>query len=273
MKNLVLLAITVILMASCSQDIERDNPAFQGVRDSIFFQGSLNTAVLNPNGSIAVRGATQSEEVRILVSDIGLPEVVLGENALSGNTATYINEFGTLFSTNNSNATGRVSLQLNGDNTVTGTFNFVALTENETDTVTFSRGFIFEVPVSGVLDIGDGPTVEPDSFTARVNTVVFNPTVINGEENDGQIVISGNTIDRSIVVRMPETITPGTFDITVDGNVTAGFTTPDGEFEAITGSLTVITHNMTEQRISGDFIFNTMNGFMITDGQFDVSYN
>jgi hypothetical protein len=260
-------------MASCTQNIERDEPAFQGVRDSIFFQGSLNSAVLNPNGSIAVRGATQLEEVRILVSDVGSQEVVLGENAASGNTATYINQFGTIFSTNNSNASGRVSLQLNGDNTVSGTYNFVALTENDTDTVTFSRGFIFEVPIDGALDTSDGPTPEANTFTARINTIAFNPTMVNGEENGDQIVISGNTLDRFIVLRFPETITPGTFDITTDGEVTAVFTNGDGDFEAVTGSLTIIAHNTTEQRISGDFIFDTTNGFMITDGQFDVSYN
>jgi len=273
MKNLLLLAITLFLITSCSQEIERGEPAFQGVRDSIFFQGSLNSAVLNPNGSIAVRGATFDEEVRILVTNVDSPVVLLGENALSGNTATYINQFGTIFSTNNGNASGEVSLQLNNNNTVSGTYNFVALTENETDTVTFSRGFIFEVPITGILDTDQGPTMEPSSFTARVNTVVFNPTMISGVENDGEIVIAGSTLDRSITIRFPETITPGTFDITADSEVTAGFTTSDGDFEAVTGSLTIIAHNMTEQRISGDFIFNTINGFMITDGQFDISYN
>ncbi len=272
MKNLILLAITGLLLASCSQDIETNTAAFQGVRDTIFFQGSINSATVNPNGSIAVRGATNQEEVRILVSDLNATTVALGANAVSGNTATYINEFGTIFSTNNNAASGQVSLEVNSNNTVSGTFNFVAVTENQTDTVFFSRGFIFEVPVFGDLNIG-GPTMEPNSFTARVNTVVFNPTTITGAENGGQLVIAGNTLDRTIAIQVPETITPGTYEITLDGDYNASFTTSDGVFDGVTGSLTIVSHSMTEQRISGDFIFNTMNGFMITDGQFDLSYN
>lgn len=273
MRHLLLLAIGVLLLTSCSQEIEDNTPAFQGVRDSIFFRGFSNSAVVNPNGSIAVRGANNLEEVRILVSAINQTNVVLGEGAAPGNSATYTNEFGTIFSTNNDSGSGEVSLQINGDNTVSGTFNFVALTENETDTVTFSRGFIFEVPFLGELNTDDGPTQEPDSFTARVNTVIYTPTEINSSVSSGVLQISANRGDgTAISLTMPENATPGTFDITADGLFTALYVDADGVNNASTGSLTIISNNTTERRITGDFVFDTAGGFLITDGGFSISY-
>lgn len=272
MKKLFILAVTGLLLASCGQEIENNNAAFQGVKDSIFYRAFNNSAIINPNGSIAVRGATDAEEVRILVTSLNQSTVVLGADALPGNTASYTNEFGTVFTTNNDNASGEVSLTVNDEGTVSGTFNFVALTENETDTVTFSKGFVYRVPIFGEFNDG-GPTAVEDVFTARVNTVVYNPTIINGALNSGQLVIAGNTADRSIAIRVPENITPGTYDITMGGLYTASYTIDDVVTDAISGSLTIVTHNTTEQRITGAFVFNTPNGFMITDGEFAVLYN
>lgn len=271
MKQILLLAITTLLMASCSQEIERNDAAFQGVRDSIFFRGFNNSAVINPNGSIAVRGATENEDVRILVTTLNQSTVELGADALPGNSATYTNEFGTIFSTNNSNGSGEVSIEINGDNTVSGTFNFVALTENETDTVTFSRGFVFEVPIFGEF-IDEGPAPEANSFTARINTVIYNPPQVTSSVSSGVLRLTGTDGDRAMSLTMPESVAPGTFDITTDGMFTGLYITTNGVSNATTGSLTIVSNNTTERRIVGDFIFDTADGFMITDGQFSISY-
>lgn len=271
MKHIFLLVLTAVMIASCSQEIERNDAAFQGVRDTIFFRGFNNSAVINPNGSISVRGATDLEEVRILVSATDQSTVQLGEGSLPGNSATYTNILGTVFSTNNDSGSGEVSLEINGDNTVSGTFNFVALTENETDTVTFSRGFIFEVPIFGDFNTG-GPTAAEDSFTARVNTVIFNPTQIASSVSSGILFITGEEGEVTMSLILPENTAPGTFDITMDGPYTATYTTNTGVSTATTGSLTIVSNNTTERRIVGDFIFETPDGFLITDGQFAITY-
>ena len=210
--------------------------------------------------------------MRILITSLNESTVTLGQGALPGNSATYTNEFGTIFSTNNDNGSGEVSLEVNGSS-VSGTFNFVAFTENETDTVTFSRGFIFGVPIFGELDEDDGPLPEPDSFTARVNTVPFVPSEINTSVSSGVLAIAGtNDDDRTMSLTMPSDIAPGTYDITAGGMFTALFLTPDGVANATTGTLTIVSNNTTEQRVVGDFLFDTPNGFLITDGEFDVSY-
>lgn len=259
-------------MASCSQEIQFNDAAFQGVKDSILFRGSNNSAVVNPNGSIAVRGATATESVRILVSSLNQSSVVLGADALPGDTASYTDEFGNVFTTNNGNASGEASIEINGDNTVSGTFNFVALTANSSDTVTFSKGFIFEIPILGELDDGDPSTAVADEFTARINTIIYNPTVISSSVSSGILVVSGNTADRAMSIIMPEDVAPGTYDITIDGNYTATYTTPGGVSNATTGSLTIVSNDVADRRITGDFIFDTPDGFMVTDGQFSVDY-
>ena len=273
MKKLFILVITGLLLVSCGQEIQNNNAAFQAVKDTVFFQTSNNSAVVNPNGSVAVRGATATEEVRILVSTLNQSTVILGPDAIPGNSATYTNEFGTIFSTNNFNGSGEVSLEIDEQGSVSGTFNFVALTENETDTVTFSRGFIYRVPIFGELNNNGGPDAVEDVFTARVNTVIYNPTAINGQLVSGLLFLSGNTTDRSMVIRVPDNIVPGTYDITPGGLYAASYTVDDDVSEAVSGSLTIVTHNTTEQRITGSFVFETPDGFLITDGEFAISYN
>lgn len=271
MKRLLLLPLVALLITSCSQEIQSNDAAFQGVKDSTLYRGLNNSAVINPNGSIAVRGATATESVRILVSTLNQTTVTLGADALPGDSASYTDEFGNVFNTNNGNASGQATIEINGDNTVSGTFNFVALTANSSDTVTFSRGFIFEVPILGELDDGE-PMAAQDSFTARINTVIYNPTVISSAVSSGVLIVSGNTSDRAMSISIPEDVAPGTYDITLDGTYTATYTTPAGVSNATTGSLTIVSNDIADRRIVGDFIFDTPDGFVITDGQFDVEY-
>lgn len=271
MKRLLLLPLVALLIASCSQEIQTNDAAFQGVKDSTLFRGFNNSAVVNPNGSIAVQGATATESVRILVSTANQSTVTLGADALPGDSASYTDELGNVFTTNNGNASGQASIEINGDNTVSGTFNFVALTANSSDTVTFSRGFIFEIPILGEFDDGETQAAQ-DSFTARINTVIYNPTIISTSVSSGVLVVSGNTSDRAMTIVMPEDIAAGTYDITIDGTYTATYSTPAGISNATTGSLTIVSNDVADRRITGDFIFDTPDGFIITDGQFTVDY-
>lgn len=271
MKRLFLLALVVLMITSCSQQIESNGAAFQGVKDSVLFKGFNNSAVINDDGSLAIRGSNGLESVRLLVTSLNQTNVIFGPDALPGNTASYTSEEGVLFTTNNGNASGQVSVEINGDNTVSGTYNFVALTANSSDTVTFSRGFIYEVPILGELS-DDDPVPAQDSFTARINTVIYNPTVISTSVTGGVLVVSGNTADRSMSLVMPENIAAGTYDITFDGAYTAGYTTPSGVSSATTGSLTIVSNDTADRRITADFIFDTPDGFIITDGQFSVDY-
>lgn len=269
MQRFLYLAFALIMLVSCSDDIQRNDQAFQTVIDSTLFRGINNSAVINNNGSIVVRGQNSLEQVDILISSLNQTTVTLGEGAQPGNIASYTSPTGQEFSTNNDSSSGEVSFDVSGD-MVSGTFNFVAFNASETDSRTFSQGFIFEVPILNAL-AGVDPN-QTEFFTARINTVSYNPTIINGAVNNGIVVIAGNTTDRSMTIRVPADVVPGTYDITLDGPYQASYTTPAGVSLATEGSLTIITNDVTMDRITGDFIFNTPEGFIITDGGFEVNY-
>ena len=286
MKYLFVLLVGSLLLSSCSE-IRDNSSAFQGLVDTEFFRGNNNAAVINSDGSIAVRGQNGSEEVQVVVSALDFTTVTvgLGEGAASGNVASYIDEDGTVFTTNSDRASGEVSLEVNEDNTVTGTLRFVALTENETDTITFSSGFIYTVPI--LNEFGDGslptqgqnqgdPGSEEDSFTARVNGDVYVPTIIMPIASSGFLLI--NTSDgasETMSISMPEDVEPGTYDITPGGLFTGIYGLPsEGEiFNAMEGTLIIDSNDTEERRVSGSFIFDTVGGeIIITDGEFSVSY-
>ena len=279
MKYVIVLLLGSLLLGSCSQDIQDNSPAFQGLVDSLFFRGNNNSAVVNPDGSIAIRGRNVVGEVQVVVSSLDQTTVTLGAGASSGNIASYINGSGTLFSTNSDEASGEVSIIINGDNTVSGTLNFVALTDDGTESVSFSRGAIFEVPILNEFDQNDFPMTgggiepEPDSFTARVNTMSYVPESITSSASGAVLLLNGSASDMAISLTMPEDIVPGTYDITEGGVYSALYTTIDGSFNATEGTLIIESNDTTERRITGDFIFNTLNeDFVITDGAFSISY-
>ena len=269
MKYFFLLTIGLFLLISCGEEVEDNTPAFQAVKGNTFFKSFSNFAAINSDGSLIVRGARDEQEVIITVASLNQTNVILGKGAAQGNFATYTDEFGNVFSTNNGNGSGAVNLQLNNDETVSGTFNFMALTEDEAETIAFSRGVVFEV--SFLEPLGE-EAQNLNSFTARVNTIAFVPSEINTSLSDEVLEIRGVNGEDIMSLTMPSDIAPGIYQIAIDGMFTALFLSPEGVANATAGTLTIVSNNTTEQRIVGDFLFDTPNGFLVTDGEFDVSY-
>ena len=283
MKYLIILLLGSLLLGSCNNDIRDNSSAFQGLVDTDFFRGNNNSAVINGDGSIAVRGQNGSGEVQVVVSGLDVTTVTagLGEGAASGNVASYIDEDGTVFTTNSDRASGEVSLEINDDNTVTGTLRFIALTENETDTITFSRGFIYTVPILNEFGDSNLPNQnqgdqepEENSFTARVNGDVYVPTSIMPLASGAILISTFNGADQGMSLSMPEDVEPGTYDITIGGIYSAFYTLPpDGVFNGMEGTLVIDSNDTVDRRVSGSFVFDTVGSeFMITDGEFSVSY-
>ncbi|WP_299763909.1 DUF6252 family protein [uncultured Dokdonia sp.] len=271
MKRLFPILLLSLFIFSCSNDIQDNSPALQAVVDTVLVRSADSRAVFNDDGSLLIQGNTDSQTINILINSLNQTQVELGGDNPNTNIASYTDEFGNVFSTASSSADGQVNYEINGDNTVSGTFNFTALRNANQDTITLSRGFMFGIPI--LTELGDTPDMSTnDSFTARVNSVIFNPTIIAAVEAN-LLTVAGQTQQASISVLFPPDTPPGTYDIAPGTDFRATYTLLSNNtvLEAQSGTLTIVANDTDADEVSGNFVFE-VDGFSITDGEFSVSY-
>lgn len=273
MRGIFFILLSIILFSSCST-IEDNSPALQGVRDSVLLRTSVQRAVVNDNGSVVIRGERGLEAINFIVTDQGQTQITLGGQS-NTNIASYIDPSGLVFSTAFDQASGDLDYSINGDNTISGEFNFTAFAANLSDTVVLSRGFIFGVPILSqdiIQDIPIPAEEQNDFFTARVNTVIFIPSVINRVASPTSITVAGQTSITSIAIVFPIDSAPGTYALASSGDFFATYTNSLGVSTSSSGQLNIVSNDQTNQVIVGEFSFDTPGGFTITDGAFVINY-
>jgi len=271
MKRLLPILFLFLFALSCSDDIQDNTPALQAVKDSVLFRSLDSKAFFNDNGSLLIQGSSDTESLNILINSINETEIELGGDNPNTNIASFTDEFGNMFSTASTNADGQVTYQINANNTVSGNFNFSALRNGIQDTITLSRGFMFEIPI--LTELGNVPNMGTnDSFSARINSLIFNPTMISAVGVD-LLTVSGATQEASISVLFPTDIPAGTYDIAPGTDFRAIYSLFDTStvLEAQSGTLTIVSNDTTANEVSGNFVFEA-DGFSITNGEFSVSY-
>lgn len=271
MKPLLALIFFSLLVCSCSNEIEDNSPALQGVVDSVLFRAADSRALFNDNGSLLIQGNSDAQTLNILINSLNQSQIELGGENPNTNIASFTDEFGNVFSTASTSASGQINYEINGDNTVSGTFNFTAVRNGGQSEITVSRGFMFGVPI--LSELGDTPDMSTnDSFTARVNSVIFNPTIIS-TVGANLLTVSGQTQQASISVLFPPDTPPGTYDIAPGTDFQGSYVliSTNTVLEAQSGILTIVSNDTDANEVSAEFVFD-VDGFSITDGEFSVSY-
>lgn len=270
MKQLLLLPIVALLLASCSQDIATNTPGFQAVvNDSLFYKAIDARASFNDDGSLLIQTSTDVENLSILLRGLSGAQ---GFGPCCTNVAAFEDADGNIFSTA-PNGEGLTRFRFGSDNTISGTFNFVALRNGNFEKRTFSQGVMFKVPIVEPFD-PDGDDDDagiPDSFTARVNTVSFNPTVIASALSGGVLTISGSTSTQDITLKFPSNTGAGDYDFTDAGAISGVYTVSAASNVSTSGQLKIISNDTDERIVQGQFVFDT-GSFQITDGQFTINY-
>ena len=269
MKRILLLPLLALLVASCSQEIEDNSPALQAVvNDSILYKSIDARAFFNDQGDLVINGTTDVEKLNLLFRSTNGPQ---GFGSCCANVAAFENVDGRVFSTApNGEGFARVNVT---DRFVSGSFNFTAYRPGNRDTLTFSKGVFFEVPLVAPFDADedDDDGAVPDSFTARVNTVSFNPTVTAGVLSGGILTVSGQTSNTSISLTLPSNTDAGSYDITETGSFTANYRAMGTDNPATSGTLTVTSNDTAAKLIKGEFTFET-GSFSVTGGRFTINY-
>lgn len=272
MKQLLLLPIVALLLASCSQDIATNTPGFQAKQnDTLLFRAIDSRAFYNDQGNLIIEGSTDVETMRINIGLLNQSEENLDSGNGRGNVASFEDIDGNIFSTAVPGATGKIRVRSGSNNTINATFNFTAIRNGSK--LTFSEGVMFEVPIIEPFD-PDGDDDDagiPDSFTARVNTVSFNPTVIASALSGGVLTISGSTSTQDITLKFPSNTGAGDYDFTDAGAISGVYTVSAASSVSTSGQLKIISNDTDERIVQGQFVFDA-GSFQITDGQFTINY-
>jgi len=269
MKRLLLLPVLALtLFASCSSEIEDNSPAMQAVvNDSLFFKAVDVRAFYNDQGNLIIRGANDVEVLTFLMREVSGQQ---GFGGCCANVATFEDIDGRIFSTSPVGS-GQTNLTVN-NGTVSGGFNLTAFRSGNLDTLVFGQGYLFQVPIAATIgEDPEDPDAIEDSFSARVNTVSFNPTVTAAAVSGGNLSIVGQTSNASIRLDFPSNTGAGMYDLDANGAFKGTYRVMDTDFVSQSGTLNIISNDTNNRVIVGEFTFDTTD-FSVTDGRFTLNY-
>ncbi|MDQ6470252.1 DUF6252 family protein [Flavobacterium sp. LHD-80] len=160
MKKYFYFLLLLIVATSCTEDVKFNNPAFQGLKDNVFWRAATYKASMTTNGNIVIEGALGYEKVILRLSYDGEP----GKTRVFGidnvTTASYLNTFpGKLaeFNTGANKGSGQILVtNIGNENTISGTFKFTAINSDAADAenpkVTFTEGVFYKIPLTPTLE-------------------------------------------------------------------------------------------------------------------------
>ncbi|MGM8361612.1 DUF6252 family protein [Flavobacterium sp. ARAG 55.4] len=150
-------------LISCQEDVKFNNPAFQGVKDNVFWRAVQTTARVNSGGLLIIEAYTATEVITLKTNSVAVGTYFIGTTPTS--TATYVMtdpvtkedimfSSGSLGSPGSDTGNGQIEITEYDDvnKTISGTFKFNL--ENTFDnplagpTLNFQYGVFYKVPVT-----------------------------------------------------------------------------------------------------------------------------
>jgi hypothetical protein len=187
MKKIVFALIALTLVFSCQDDVEINQPAFQGIKDGdVFWKASSYSATISDTGVLVLTGTSNAGTLTLEMPYPAVRDYPLGD--VSSMVATFT-EFGSTFSTNN-DGVGSVVYVSDGlikmdeidynARTFTGQFYFNAYNASGNDVVNFIDGIFYKLPLSS----GTIPDVVYTCEDATVATETAETTFDNTDVTD-----------------------------------------------------------------------------------------
>ncbi|MCD0464125.1 DUF6252 family protein [Flavobacterium sp. ENC] len=154
-KCFCFLSLIFLLVTSCTEDVKFNNPAFQSLKDNVFWRAQIYEAQIAPDDKVTIKGTMGSEQVQLNLPSSEERTYFLGSDNVT--RASYYYEIGSdvfLFSTGPNIGEGEITItEYNLENkTISGTFKFKAVNsnaaENEKKNISFTEGVFYKVPVT-----------------------------------------------------------------------------------------------------------------------------
>ncbi|RZJ55670.1 MAG: hypothetical protein EOO44_02360 [Flavobacterium sp.] len=158
MKRWMFLLPFILLLASCTDDVKFNNPAFQTLKDNVFWRAQNYTGYVDGNGNMILEGSLGYEKITLITKTTAVGSYILGADDIS--TGSYTNDLPAQekeFSTGTNKGNGQITItEYNKEtNTISGTFKFTAVNMDESDTespkMNFTEGVFYKVPIAPIL--------------------------------------------------------------------------------------------------------------------------
>ncbi len=176
MKKIAVLLVVIFTLTSCSEDLVFNDPAFIGYNDGELWEAASFRANVDGSGHLTITGIRNSETINLKTTNTVEDIYVLGNTTSS---ATYEDEFGTVYTTNNTPnpntqvypAEGEIIISEYNliEKTVSGTFFFYAYDSSGQNSENFNRGYFYHVPI---LSIGVSGNVDVTAACQNATAVV-----------------------------------------------------------------------------------------------------
>ncbi|WP_025743423.1 DUF6252 family protein [Aquimarina pacifica] len=282
-KITYLLIASLLVLTSCTTDIEVNNPALQAKIDGEVFVSSIKKAVLYDDGTLVITGSHNGKTISFTTTSEKVGSYKTSQQTIS---KISFEQNQTKFVSKNDESDGTVTITEIYDNEITGNFYFDDLKDDDGNTISFKDGWFYRLPIENGF-IEDETENEEDqnisnpcllnaSLTALVNgseMITDDHSAVLNELNDVYSIRinAANETDEISIVFLSN-VTPGTYDLSGSGSFSASHSLNNDKSSALSGTLTITEHNIDSKCISGTFNFETRGGNQITNGSFDFGY-
>ena len=155
MKKIILLSLVFLTLYGCGDEVRFNTPAFQGDRENELWRAKAFSASISADGFLTITGQNNSQEVILKVPSVSESTFIVGD--IETIEAQYIDGFGTTFSTNNRPDESVSIYPELGEivieeidytlRTFTGTYRFLAFDTSGLNSVGFTNGIFYRVPL------------------------------------------------------------------------------------------------------------------------------
>ena len=153
MKKIASFLLIVIALTSCEEEITRNNPSVQGLKDNVLWRANDYSVVLQGNGFV-ISALTRYETLTLKTNGRAKGVYVLGFN--NTRTATFVDDTNgqkLTFATGQAKGDGEIVIteydEIN--QTISGTFRFNALNVDNNpaggEILNFQEGVFYKVPI------------------------------------------------------------------------------------------------------------------------------
>ncbi|WP_318641334.1 DUF6252 family protein [Flavobacterium ardleyense] len=161
MKKIAALFALVLTMSACTDEITRNNPGFEGLKNGDSWRAADVTAVRSANGTVVLTGLTQYESL-VLKTSSALPSTYTLGTGIANQASFLINQNTQEISyqTGINKGEGQIIITEFDDvnQTITGSFEFKAPklgptlpTDLEPAELHFQKGIFYKIPVEPSL--------------------------------------------------------------------------------------------------------------------------
>jgi len=285
------MAVICLVFTACTTDVEFNTPGLQATIDGKVFRPDVRKAIIHEDGTLVIVGNTGSESIYFTTSSTDV-----GTYRLSQQTIQEIsfNDLDEKFISKAGESNGQIVITEIQNNQVSGNFHFDNLKSSNGKSMSFKNGWFYKLPIENFVPETEEPETEEVIVTSEeevdpnINPCLLNASLIasvDGNQmitddhdaipfgvNNPSILIKASNDTEEITIVFPIDVTVGTHSLTGSGDFSATYSIDNDKASAVSGTLTITSHDTETKCISGSFEFSTTTGVVVAEGQFDYGY-